>query len=146
MNLNTKQPLVGIGVLIQRPDGKVLLGLRSGTHGVGEWAFPGGWLDYGEKIFVCGVREAKEEVDLDVEIVKVISIADQLRYIADKGFHVVNIGLLARYLGGEPKLLEPDKCVRWEWFDLDKLPENLFEGTELTLKSFKAKQVDANCQ
>lgn len=145
-NLDKNQPLVGIGVLIQRPDGQVLLGLRSGTHGVGEWAFPGGWLDYGEKIFACGQREVKEEVGLDVEIVKVISVGDQLRYMEDKGLHVVNIGLLAKYLDGEPKLLEPDKCVRWEWFDLDNLPESLFEGTALTIKSFLAGQVDVNCQ
>ena len=46
-----KYPKVGIGVMIQNEKGEVLLGLRQGSHGAGEWSFPGGHLEFGEKIF-----------------------------------------------------------------------------------------------
>jgi 8-oxo-dGTP diphosphatase len=137
-------PRIGVGILIQRQDGKVLLGLRQGSHGAGEWAFPGGWLEFGEKLFDCGKREVKEEVGLDVKIIRVTSVADQMRYIESDGLHVINIGLLAEYLSGEPKLMESGKSVKWEWFALDNLPEPIFEGTELNLKSFQAGRVDQN--
>ena len=42
-----KYPKVGIGVMIQNADGLVLLGLRKGSHGSGEWSFPGGHLEMG---------------------------------------------------------------------------------------------------
>ena len=49
-NLEKKYPRVGIGVLIENENGEVLLGLRRGSHGEGEWSFPGGHLDFGETI------------------------------------------------------------------------------------------------
>ncbi|MFA4941602.1 MAG: NUDIX domain-containing protein, partial [Patescibacteria group bacterium] len=36
-----KYPRVGVGVMIQNEKGEVLLGLRQGSHGAGEWSFPG---------------------------------------------------------------------------------------------------------
>lgn len=143
-NHEKKYPRIGVGVLIQRPDGKVLLGLRQGSHGVGEWSFPGGHLDFGEALFACAERETKEETGLEVKTVGVVSVADEMRYLQSDGKHYVNIGLLAQYQGGEPEVKEPDKCVRWEWFDLNNLPDELFQGTELTINSFKAGRVDFN--
>ncbi len=39
--MDKKYPKVGVGVMIMR-ENKVLLGLRQGSHGAGEWSFPGG--------------------------------------------------------------------------------------------------------
>ena len=50
---------VGIGVMIFK-DGKVLLGKRKGSHGEGDWAFPGGHLDYMEGFEECARRETRE--------------------------------------------------------------------------------------
>jgi len=130
-------PRIGIGVMIQNERGEVLLGLRKGSHGEGEWSFPGGHLEFGEKIFETAKREVKEEVDLDVNEFEIISVADEMRYIESDGKHYVNIGILAKYEGGEPKVSEPDKCEKWEWFSLDDLPNKLFEGTELTIGNYK---------
>ena len=45
-----KYPRVGIGVMIQNEEGEILLGLRKGSHGAGEWSFPGGHLEMGETV------------------------------------------------------------------------------------------------
>lgn len=136
-NENKKYPRVGIGVMIQNEMGEVLLGLRQGSHGAGEWSFPGGHLEFGEKIFETAKREVKEEVDLDIGEFKLISVADEMRYIESDGKHYLNIGIKGKYNGGEPRVMEQDKCKEWKWVSLDNLPDNLFEGTELVINNFK---------
>jgi len=86
-------------------------------------------------------REVIEEVGLEVGRVELISVADEMRYLNTDGKHYVNIGFSAEYLGGEPVLMEPGKCKEWRWFSLDNLPENLFEGTELNLRNYKAGKI-----
>ncbi len=48
--MKKKYPRVDFGVLIQNDKKEVLLGLRKGSHGSGEWCFPGGHLEFGETI------------------------------------------------------------------------------------------------
>ncbi len=134
---NKKYPRVGIGVMIQNEKGEALLGLRRGSHGAGEWSFPGGHLEFGEKIFETAEREVKEETGLDIGEFELISVADEMRYIKSDGKHYLNIGIKGKYNGGEPRVIEPDKCKEWRWVSLDNLPENLFEGTELVINNFK---------
>jgi 8-oxo-dGTP diphosphatase len=76
-----KYPRVGVGVMIQNEKGEVLLGLRQGSHGAGEWAFPGGHLEWGETVFQTAKREVKEEAGLEVAEFELISVADEMRYI-----------------------------------------------------------------
>jgi 8-oxo-dGTP diphosphatase len=136
-----KYPKVGIGVMIQNTAGQILLGLRQGSHGAGEWCFPGGHLEMGETVFETAKRETKEETGLDVTPVELISVADEMRYLESDGKHYLNVGVKALYQGGEPQIMEPDKCLEWKWFDLENLPEKMFEGTELIIKNFKASKI-----
>lgn len=135
-----KYPRVGIAVMIQNENEEVLLGLRIGSHGDGEWGFPGGHLDFGETIFETAKRETKEEVNLDVDEFELISITDEMRYIKE-GKHYIGLGVKAVYRGGVPELLEPEKCKEWKWFSLGDLPDNLFENTQATIKNYQANKI-----
>src|SRR3989338_9703935 len=88
---------VGVGVMIQNEAGQVLLGLRQGSHGAEEWSFPGGHIEFGETIAQAAIREVKEETGLDVDEISLISVSDELRYVATEGKHYVVIGLSGRY-------------------------------------------------
>lgn len=132
-----KYPKVGVGVMIKNEQGEVLLGLRQGSHGAGEWSFPGGHLEIGETIFETAKRETEEETGLKIDDFELISVADEMRYLKSDGKHYLNIGVAGKYQGGEPKLIEPDKWLEWRWFNFDELPENLFEGTELMIRNYK---------
>lgn len=138
--MDKKYPKVGIGVMIMR-ENKVLLGLRKGSHGEGEWNFPGGHLEWGETIFQTAKRETLEECGLTVDDLKLISVADEVRYIDINDKHYLNVAVLVESIQGEPKIVEPDKCEKWEWFDLENLPSPIFEGTQLTINNYKNKTI-----
>jgi len=136
-----RYPRVGVGVMIQNEKGEVLLGLRQGSHGAGEWSFPGGHLEWGETIYRAVKREVKEETGLKVDKFKLISVADEMRYLKSDNKHYLNIGIKAEYSGGKIKIKEPNKCQEWKWFSLNKLPKKLLEGTELIIKNFKLSKI-----
>jgi 8-oxo-dGTP diphosphatase len=127
------KPMGGIGVMILK-DGKVLLSKRKGSHGAGEYAFPGGHLEYMESFEDCALREVKEECGIGISNLRFEFVANLLSY-APK--HYVHIGLIADWFSGEPMVLEPERSESWGWYDLDKLPETLFATTLLGVESYK---------
>lgn len=58
-------------VLVEK-DGKFLLGKRSKANYNGKWVIPGGGIRFGESIQQAGLRELKEETNLDADVVKLI--------------------------------------------------------------------------
>lgn len=114
---------VGVGVVVVR-SGSVLLGLRSGSHGAGTWAFPGGHLEFGESPEECARREALEETGLAVSPVARAGFTSNV--FPSEGKHYVTVYIEAASLSGSPAVLEPGKCVRWEWFTWSALPSPLF--------------------
>ena len=139
--MEKKYPRVGVGVMIQNEKGEVLLGLRQGSHGAGEWSFPGGHLDFGETVFETAKREVEEETGLEVSEFELISVNDEMRYIKTDNKHFLTIGVKAEYKRGMPKIMEPNKCREWKWFSLDNLPEKMLEGTEEIIKNCKAGKI-----
>jgi len=132
---------VGVGVMILR-DGRVLLGRRhddpekasSLLQGQGTWTMPGGKVDFGEKLADCACRETLEETSLiaDKEKLKVISVSDDLKDMA----HFTTVGFLCEAFAGEPRVMEPDEIVEWQWFDINDLPAPLFFPSERVLKNY----------
>lgn len=131
--MNKKRPKVGIAVLVFK-DNKVLLGKRKNTHGAGEYASPGGHLEFYESIKQCAKRECREEAGIEIKNIKLIRISNLKRY---GGKHYLDVGLTADWASGEPKVLEPKKCAGWDWYDLQKIPRPLFGAIEQSLESLK---------
>ena len=128
---------VGIGVMIFK-DNKVLFGKRKGSHGEGEYAFPGGHLDYMETIEDCAKRETFEETGIEIENIRFQFVANVCKY---KPKHYLHIGVIVDYKSGEVQLREPDKCENWNWYSLDNLPEPLFWMAKLAIDSYKTKEI-----
>ncbi|MDB5238547.1 MAG: 8-oxo-dGTP diphosphatase [Candidatus Kaiserbacteria bacterium] len=135
------EPRVGIGVIIKNDRNEVLLGLRMSSHGAGEWAFPGGHLEFGETVFETAKREVKEETDLDIDQFELVSVCDEMRYIKSDNKHYLNLSILGHYTGGEPKNMEPHKCKEWKWFPLDQIPSNMFEPSGIALNNLRDKVI-----
>ncbi|NQU78099.1 NUDIX domain-containing protein [Candidatus Falkowbacteria bacterium] len=123
MTKTDKQTRVGLGVLILK-DNKVLFGKRKNSHGEGCWCAPGGHLEFGESFESCAARETLEEVDIKIKNIRLGTVTNDIFEKEDK--HYITIIMVADYDSGEVKLMEPEKCEKWDWFSWDNLPEPLF--------------------
>lgn len=116
-------PQVGVGVLVVQ-DGLVLLGRRIGAHGAGQWAAPGGRLEFGESIEACAERELLEETGLRARVIELGPYTNDV--FATEALHFVTIFVVARGVVGTPRRLEPHKCEGWAWFPWEGWPAPLF--------------------
>jgi ADP-ribose pyrophosphatase YjhB (NUDIX family) len=56
------------GAIPREPDGRIWLLRRGFDPGAGLWTFPGGFVDLGESVDQAARREAKEELEIDIEL------------------------------------------------------------------------------
>lgn len=126
-------------------DNKVLLGQRhfdpakadSDLHGEGTWTMPGGKLHFQEGLKESAFRETLEETGIKVKNLELISVSNDI--IPDK--HFVTIAFLCNDFEGEPKVMEPDEITRWQWFDLNNLPSEVFSPSAKIIKNYLAKKI-----
>ena len=116
----------GFGVIIERADGKILLGKRhedpdkadSAFRSAGEWCLPGGKLEWGETFEEGAAREVMEETGIAIQDPQVISVHNCMNQHA----HFMTVGMATKEFSGEARVTEPDEITEWQWFSLDSLP------------------------
>jgi 8-oxo-dGTP diphosphatase len=122
LNMKETRPKVGVAVFVFQ-DSKVLLGKRKGAHGSGNWALPGGHLEFGESVIACAKRELAEETGLQAHLIQADSYSND---VIDKTKHYVTLFATVHSFEGSPQLLEPNNCEGWQWFPINALPTPLF--------------------
>jgi 8-oxo-dGTP diphosphatase len=127
-----RRPAVGVAVIVCR-DGRVLLGRRRGSHGSGTWQFPGGHLEWGEQVFDCARREVLEETGLEIARPRQGPFTND--HFAAEEKHYVTLFVVADCPAGEPRVMEPDKCEEWRWFEWEALPQPRFLPIDHLLES-----------
>lgn len=132
MNNKELRPKVGVGVMVFK-DGKVLLGKRKNSHGAGEYAWPGGHLEYMEGMENCARREVREETGIEIKNLRFLRVMNFKT--AEK--HYADLSFIAEWELGEPKVLEPEKCEGWEWYEIDNLPQPLFGSIISSVEAYK---------
>lgn len=120
-NFRPTTPLLAADAIIELTDkpGRpiVLIERKNPPYG---WAIPGGFMDVGELLEMAAIREAKEEVTLDVTLTALLGMySDPKR--DDRG-HTVTAVYVAEATG-EPKAADDAKTLAI--FDIDKLPGDL---------------------
>jgi len=96
------------------------------------WAIPGGFVDVGEMVEQAAVREAKEEVCLDVRLIALLGIySDPVR---DKRGHTVT-AVYAAEASGIPRAADDAKSCRI--FSLEQLPSPLAFDHAQVLADYK---------
>src|SRR5215218_2378139 len=62
------------GAIPREPDGRIWLLRRGFDPSAGKWTFPGGFVDLGESVDMAARREAREELEIDVELTGLIGV------------------------------------------------------------------------
>lgn len=127
---------VGCGALILNDKDEALL-IRRGPlakNDVGFWNQPGGGVEFGEKVADAIVREIKEELDIEIELIRMLCFSEQI--LLDQGQHWFAVTWLAKIKSGEPKIVEVGKHDKLEWIPLDKMPEKLSSTTKDSVAAY----------
>ncbi len=99
------------------------------------WALPGGFVEWGETLEEAAAREAKEETDLDVRIVRQLhAYSDPAR---DPRGHTVTVAFLAD-ADGDPKGGDDARTARI--FPVDALPDLVFDHAEIVAEYLGAQR------
>ena len=107
-------PRVAVGALVRR-EGKVLLVRRGNPPQQGQWAVPGGSVDWGETLQQAAEREVLEETGIRVRAGGMIWVFDLVD--RDEGgevrFHYVIVDLSAHYVAGRVRPSGDADEARW---------------------------------
>jgi 8-oxo-dGTP diphosphatase len=126
---------IGAGLLIIR-DGKILMTKRKSALGNGEYGTVGGHVEFGEHPTEAAIREAKEELGIEIGNLNFLDCASIIKY----GKHYIDISFTAEIISGKPKVMEPDKFESVDWYSLDNLPGPIFEPIKAVIGAYKTKQ------
>ncbi|MEU3557393.1 nucleotide triphosphate diphosphatase NUDT15 [Streptomyces fragilis] len=123
-----RPPVVGVGAVLLRPDGRLLIGRRTKRGEPVSWCLPGGHLEPGESCEAAAVREIVEESGIqEVRDARVFAFA--LETTADRTH--LTAGVVVRTVSDAPvaSVTEPDVFERWTWTTPAELPAPLFPAS-----------------
>lgn len=130
------ETIFAVSAAIFREDGKVLLAKRGKPPF--KWSFPGGSIEPGESAEAAAVREAREEVSAEIEIVAKAGVREVK--LADR--HYVIAVFAARLASGTP--VPGPEASEVQWADVseiasfdttDGLPESARDAERVFLAS-----------
>ncbi|WP_284581544.1 NUDIX domain-containing protein [Streptomyces sp. 2P-4] len=130
--------VVGVHLYLER-DGRVLLGLRhpDSAFAARTHHFLAGHCER-ESAVACLVREAEEEAGLvidpaDVELVHLVHVVD-----GPGDRPRMQLVFRARAWAGTPEVREPDRCLSWDWWPADALPDRVVPYTRAAIEGIRA--------
>ena len=92
-----------------------------------------GHLEKGESISMALVREAKEEIGIDIfeKDLKLVLVLHPYQ----EGY--INLFFSTQRFKGTPQIMEKEKCDDLRWFDINNLPENTIEKIKQAIECIK---------
>lgn len=130
---------VGVGAMVFNEAGEVFLSQRGelAKNERGTWEFPGGKVEFGEKLAEAVAREFLEEYGMVIQVGELLSVDDHI--LPEEGQHWVSPTFLANFVSGQPEIKEVGKCSAIGWFRLDALPEPLSLISQYNVRDYRKK-------
>ncbi len=121
---------VGAGAVIIDDKGRLFLAKRgeNARNEKHKWEFPGGAVEFGERLADALIREIREEYGFQISVERLLDVVDHI--IPQERQHWVSPTFLCRIVSGTASILEPHKCEEIGWFLPEAIPLN-----ELTIAS-----------
>lgn len=136
------QPRVAVGVVVVM-DSRVLLVKRGREPSKGLWSVPGGLIELGEKLEDAARREVREETGIDVQIDKLLGVANNIVRDDDgkTRFHYVLIDYLAHPLTTSVRAQSDASDAKWVHFK-DLSTYSLTKGAGRLIQRITAMKTD----
>ena len=125
-------PIPVAETIVTNQAGEVLLIKRKFPPRVGDWALPGGFLDWGESAETAATREVREETGLEVKLSRLLCTLGLPSLLNPEQCLVKSI-FLGEIVGGN--LQAGDDALDAKFFAWDNLPKNL--ATESTVEALQ---------
>jgi len=108
-------------IIIENEKWEILFMKRANTgFRDGEYQVPAGHMDGNETMIDCSIREAKEELDIDIKDCHIVHISHRLA--SDREYFDVYVKV--NKYSWEIKINEPEKCSELVFIDINNIPEN----------------------
>lgn len=128
-------PAPCVTILIVNKQNQVLWTKRGIEPQKDFWDLPGGFIEPGETVEQATLREAKEELNLDIEVIKILTNTPDV-YGSKWGQPTLNFIVHCKIIQGE--LRAQDDVASTKWIDLDTPPEPIgFDNAKVALKEYK---------
>ena len=131
-----KIPRAGSAVLVEH-NGKYLLGKRNKKNYLNFWVIPGGKVEWGENLEQTGVRELKEETNLDIEIVRFLCWKEIVNIKED--YHRYVFFFLGKLKNTDYLIKTPEDVSEAKFFTIEEIKklEPLAESAKEVFKFLK---------
>lgn len=106
-------PRLAVGVILLNENGEMLFSERGVEPNKGKYDVPGGFMEFGEDIFDCCIREIKEELNiaLEKEDLSIVAV-NTVEYLP--GVSVADTLVFAKKWKGTPQPADDVSGYRWE--------------------------------
>ena len=133
---------VGVGAVIVDSQGRLFLAQRGpqAKNERGLWEFPGGSVEFGERLADALRREMREEYGVEIQVGELLDVVDHI--LPQEQQHWVSPTFLCRITSGEPRVREPDKCSAIGWFHPGEVPQPLSRVSRENLASYLKRSAD----
>lgn len=136
---DTQRPYLATYIILRKQNQVAML-LRTGTPWMnGHYGLPAGKVEKGESFLQTTIREAKEEVGIDID-------PDDLRLVLTQHYNEpddqdnswINLFFEVEQWQGVPVNREPHRHGELTWFELGQLPENILPNVRSALLHIEA--------
>ncbi len=125
-----RNPAVGVAVVLQDEEGRVLMGRRARGDYAGHWCIPCGYVEWDEDVRAAAKREFREETGLVVETEEVVAVHSNFH---NREKQTVGIWFRGRVMGGKLEPLDGE-LTELKWCDPAEPPVLAFPTDALVLK------------
>ncbi len=138
MKYSTSRPYIASYVLVEK-NGRIAFVHRENTSWMNShYGLPSGKVEKDEDYLSAAVREAKEEIGIDVRIKDLQFVHVMHRHNEKEQMNWVDVFFKANHYEGKPYNAEPHLHSELAWFSLDELPGNTIPSVKFALMQIKA--------
>ena len=135
--MSREEYLSAIYMIIKNEKGEILFQRRCGSKLWPDFlGLPAGHVDKGEDVYQALVREAREELNIDINV-KDIEDTFVVNRINKNLKPYYDVYFVIKNYKGIIKINEPNKCQELKWVLLDNMPDDVIEFEKIALDNYE---------